>query len=34
MRRHLSERVQELAPFLTLDPDPYVVVGEDGRSTG
>ena len=31
MRRHLSERVQELAPFLTLDPDPYVVVGEDGR---
>jgi len=31
MRRQLSERVQELAPFLTLDPDPYVVVGEDGR---
>jgi uncharacterized membrane protein (UPF0182 family) len=31
MRRRLSERVQELAPFLTLDPDPYVVVGEDGR---
>src|SRR6202051_3173455 len=31
MRRKLSERVQELAPFLTLDPDPYVVVGEDGR---
>src|ERR1700719_520816 len=31
MRRRLSERVHELAPFLTLDPDPYVVVGEDGR---
>ncbi len=31
MRRNLNERVQELAPFLTLDPDPYIVVGEDGR---
>jgi uncharacterized membrane protein (UPF0182 family) len=31
MRRKLNERVHELAPFLTLDPDPYVVVGEDGR---
>ncbi|MGO9988668.1 MAG: UPF0182 family protein [Steroidobacteraceae bacterium] len=31
MRRQLNERVQQLAPFLTLDPDPYVVVGEDGR---
>ena len=31
MRRNLRERVQELAPFLTFDPDPYVVVGEDGR---
>ena len=31
MRRTLRDRVQELAPFLTLDPDPYVVVGEDGR---
>ena len=31
MRRNLRQRVQELAPFLTLDPDPYVVVGEDGR---
>ena len=31
MRRQLTERVQELAPFLALDPDPYVVVGEDGR---
>jgi uncharacterized membrane protein (UPF0182 family) len=31
MRRNLGERVQALAPFLTLDPDPYIVVGEDGR---
>ena len=31
MRRNLRERVAELAPFLTLDPDPYVVVGDDGR---
>jgi uncharacterized protein len=31
MRRSLRERVAELAPFLTLDPDPYVVVGRDGR---
>jgi uncharacterized membrane protein (UPF0182 family) len=31
MRRKLSDRVQELAPFLTFDPDPYVVIGQDGR---
>src|SRR5271163_2138612 len=31
MRRRLSERVHELAPFLALDPDTYIVVGEDGR---
>ena len=31
MRRNVRERVQELAPFLTFDPDPYIVVGEDGR---
>jgi uncharacterized membrane protein (UPF0182 family) len=31
MRRNLRDRVQELAPFLTLDPDPYVVLGDDGR---
>jgi uncharacterized membrane protein (UPF0182 family) len=31
MRRNLRDRVQALAPFLTFDPDPYVVVGEDGR---
>jgi uncharacterized membrane protein (UPF0182 family) len=31
MRRTLRDRVQELAPFLTFDPDPYVVVGDDGH---
>ncbi len=31
MRRTLRERVSALAPFLTLDQDPYLVVGDDGR---
>jgi uncharacterized protein len=31
MRRNVRERVAALAPFLTFDPDPYIVVGEDGR---
>ncbi len=31
MRRKLSERVQEIAPFLRFDPDPYVVISKDGR---
>ena len=31
MRRNLRDRVHELAPFLTLDDDPYAVVGKDGR---
>ena len=31
MRRSVRERVAELAPFLTYDSDPYVVVGDDGR---
>src|SRR6202040_2051865 len=31
MRRNVRDRVAELAPFLTLDPDPYIVVGDDGR---
>ena len=31
MRRNVLERVQTLAPFLTFDPDPYIVVGGDGR---
>jgi len=30
MHRNVRERVQTLAPFLTLDPDPYIVA-EDGR---
>jgi uncharacterized protein len=31
MRRNIKERVATLAPFLTFDQDPYVVLGEDGR---
>ncbi len=31
MRRSVRERVSTLAPFLTYDPDPYIVVGDDGR---
>ena len=31
MRRNLRERVSTLAPFLTFDPDPYIVLGDDGR---
>ncbi len=31
MRRNIRDRVEALAPFLTFDPDPYIVVGEDGR---
>ncbi len=31
MRRNILGRVSALAPFLTFDPDPYIVVGEDGR---
>jgi uncharacterized protein len=31
MRRNIRDRVQALAPFLTFDPDPYVVVSADGR---
>jgi uncharacterized membrane protein (UPF0182 family) len=31
MRRNLRERVAALAPFLTFDSDPYIVVGNDGR---
>ena len=29
-RRTLVERVNELTPFLALDADPYLVIGEDG----
>jgi uncharacterized protein len=31
MRRNIRDRVATLAPFLTFDQDPYVVIGEDGR---
>jgi uncharacterized membrane protein (UPF0182 family) len=31
MRRGVRERVAALAPFLTFDQDPYIVLGEDGR---
>ena len=31
MRRNVDARVAALAPFLTFDRDPYIVVGEDGR---
>ena len=31
MRRGVQERVAALAPFLTFDQDPYIVLGEDGR---
>jgi uncharacterized membrane protein (UPF0182 family) len=33
MHRNIRERVAKLAPFLTFDNDPYVVVGDDGRLT-
>jgi len=31
MRRNLRDRVSTLAPFLTYDPDPYIVLGDNGR---
>jgi uncharacterized membrane protein (UPF0182 family) len=31
MRRNIHERVAELAPFLTWDADPYVVLDDNGR---
>src|SRR6202522_1882456 len=31
MRRNIRERLATLAPFLTFDQDPYIVVGDDGR---
>ena len=31
MRRNVRDRVAALAPFLTFDQDPYMVVGDDGR---
>ena len=31
MRRNIRDRVQTLAPFLTFDADPYIVIGDGGR---
>jgi uncharacterized protein len=31
MRRNIMERVRALAPFLSFDPDPYLVVSPQGR---
>ena len=31
MRRNITDRVRTLAPFLTFDPDPYVVITAEGR---
>ena len=31
MRRNIRERVAAIAPFLTFDQDPYLVVSDDGR---
>ena len=31
MRRSIRDRVTSIAPFLTFDEDPYIVVGDDGR---
>jgi len=31
MRRTVRERVETLAPFLTFDEDPYIVISKDGR---
>jgi uncharacterized protein len=31
MRRNVRDRLSALAPFLTYDPDPYIVLGDDGR---
>jgi uncharacterized membrane protein (UPF0182 family) len=31
MRRNVRDRVATLAPFLTFEQDPYIVLGDDGR---
>jgi uncharacterized membrane protein (UPF0182 family) len=31
MRRNVRERVNAIAPFFSYDPDPYIVIGKDGR---
>ena len=30
-RRNINERVEEVAPFLHFDSDPYIVIGDDGH---
>ena len=34
MRRNVRDRVAALAPFLTFEPDPYIVIGANGRLSG
>ena len=31
MRRNIRARAETLAPFLTYDDDPYIIIGKDGR---
>jgi uncharacterized membrane protein (UPF0182 family) len=31
IRRNVSERVRQIAPFLLFEDDPYVVIGRDGK---
>jgi len=31
IHRNIEERIAALAPFLTFDKDPYIIVGDDGR---
>ncbi|MBC7796424.1 MAG: UPF0182 family protein, partial [Pyrinomonadaceae bacterium] len=31
MHRNINNRVRRIAPFLKFDPDPYIVVNDDGR---
>jgi len=31
MRRNISERVRQIAPFLLFEDDPYMVIGRDGK---
>jgi uncharacterized membrane protein (UPF0182 family) len=33
MRRNIGDRVETLAPFLTFDSDPYIVITDEGRLT-
>jgi uncharacterized membrane protein (UPF0182 family) len=31
LRRNIIERVHEIAPFLLLEDDPYIVISRDGK---